>query len=259
LIDLPHFATFTAILHDSRFIAAAMAAALAGIVRGFSGFGSALIYVPLVAAIYEPRVAIVSLVLMDYVCVAPYAVRAMPKARWREVLPAFAASLIGVPLGTMTQNALDPVTLRWGMAAFVLAFVVLIATGWRYPWKPSPIAAMGAGALSGFSGGATQMSGPPIILYWLSSPSGAGIVRANLLVFLIMLGVVLVANYAWHGLLKPLPIAIGVLLWPVYILALAVGARWFRGASDASYRRVAYLIVAASALVSLPIFDRILH
>jgi uncharacterized membrane protein YfcA len=30
---------------------------LAGAARGFSGFGSALIYVPLISAIYDPRTA----------------------------------------------------------------------------------------------------------------------------------------------------------------------------------------------------------
>ncbi len=34
-------------------------AALSGLVRGFSGFGSALIYMPLMAAIYDPRIAAV--------------------------------------------------------------------------------------------------------------------------------------------------------------------------------------------------------
>jgi uncharacterized membrane protein YfcA len=245
LIQLPDLSTLAATLHDGRFIAAVVIAALAGVVRGFSGFGSALIYVPLIAALYEPRVATVSFVLMDYVCVAPYAVRAMPQAQWRQVLPAFAASLLTVPLGTMVQSAADPVPLR--------------ASGWRYPFKPSALAAACAGALSGFAGGAVQLGGPPVILYWLGSPSGANVVRSNLLVFLVMLGLMLMANYAWHGLMTAQPIALAVLLWPAYILALAVGARWFRGASDVHYRRVAYVMVAAAALVSMPVFDRFLH
>ena len=74
-----------------------------------------------------------------------------------------------------------------------------------------------------------------------------------------MLGFTLVANYAWHGLMTAQPIALAVLLWPAYIVALAIGARWFRGASDVHYRRVAYVMVAAAALVSMPVFDRFLH
>ncbi len=259
MIQFPDLTVFAATLHDDRFMAAVAVAALAGVVRGFSGFGSALIYVPLIAALYEPRFATVSFVLMDYVCVAPYALRAVPQAQWRQVMPAFAASLLTVPLGTMLQNAADPVPLRWGMAGFVLAFVALLASGWRYPFKPNAPAAACAGALSGFTGGAVQMSGPPVILYWLGSPSGVVIIRSNLLVFLVMLGFTLMVNYAWHGLMTAQPIALAVLLWPAYIVALAIGARWFRGASDVHYRRVAYGIVALAALVSMPIFDKILH
>jgi len=259
VIELPDINTLAAMLHDGRLIAAVVVAMLAGVVRGFSGFGSALIYVPLIAAIYEPRIATVSFAIMDYVCVLPYAVRAFPRARWHEVLPAFAAALVTVPLGTMMQNAVDPIALRWGMAIFVLVFVVLFAAGWRYPFKPSTLAASVAGALSGFAGGATQMSGPPAILYWLGSPENAAIIRANLLVFLILLGMTLLANYAWHGLMTANPIALAVLLWPAYIVALAIGALWFRGASDQSYRRIAYVIVALAAATSMPVFDRLLH
>jgi uncharacterized membrane protein YuzA (DUF378 family) len=55
------------------------------------------------------------------------------------------------------------------------------------------------------------------------------------------------------------PIALAVLLWPVYILALFVGVRAFHGASEATYRRIAYAIVMLAAVVSLPLFDRLLH
>jgi len=36
---------------------------------------------------------------------------------------------------------------------------------------------------------------------------------------------------------------------------LALGAFWFHGASEALYRRIAYLVIALAVLVSLPIFD----
>jgi uncharacterized membrane protein YfcA len=259
LIHLPDLAAFAAMLNSGRFAAAVVVALLAGVVRGFSGFGSALIYVPLIAAIYEPRVATVSFVLMDFICVAPFATGSFAQCHWREVLPALAAAVVTVPLGTLMQNAVDPVILRWGMAGFVLAFVLLLVAGWRYPFKPSMPAAIGAGALSGFTGGAAQLGGPPVILYWLGSPGSAALVRANLLVYLVLLALTLMANYAWHGLMTERPIALAVMLWPVYIVALLTGSRWFHGSSDRGYRRVAYLVVALAAIASLPLFDHVLH
>jgi uncharacterized membrane protein YfcA len=259
VIQLPDSAAFLAVLHHGSFIAAALVAVTAGVVRGFSGFGAALIYVPLTAAIYTPQVAVASFVLIDFTCTVPYAVRAFGNCRWREVFPAYAAAFVLAPLGTLAQAELSPVVLRWGMATIVLCFVLLLASGWRYPGKPSTSAAMGAGAISGFFGGAAQLSGPPLIIYWLSSPTAAAFVRANMLVYLLLIAVTMAGNYALHGLMTAQPIALAVLLCPVYVLALWLGARWFRGASDQAYRRIAYAIVALAALASMPVFDRLLH
>ena len=54
VIDLPDDATFAAALSEQRLVMAMAVAALAGLVRGFSGFGGAMIYMPLVAALYDP-------------------------------------------------------------------------------------------------------------------------------------------------------------------------------------------------------------
>ena len=86
MIDLPDSATFAAIVSERRFIAAVTIAALSGVVRGFSGFGSAMIYMPLVAAVYDPRVAAITLLLVDLVGSTPFAIR-IRSCVAREVLP----------------------------------------------------------------------------------------------------------------------------------------------------------------------------
>ena len=56
VIDLPASSTFTAVMTDPRFTLALGISVLSGVVRGFSGFGSALIYVPLMSALYGPQI-----------------------------------------------------------------------------------------------------------------------------------------------------------------------------------------------------------
>jgi len=34
-----------------------------------------------------------------------------------------------------------------------------------------------------------------------------------------------------------------------------IGSRWFHGTSDLAYRRAAYAIIVAAAIVSLPLWD----
>ena len=72
MIDLPDSATFAAALSERRLFMAMAVAALAGLVRGFSGFGGAMIYMPLVAAVYDPRIAAVTFLLIDFVSSSPF-------------------------------------------------------------------------------------------------------------------------------------------------------------------------------------------
>ncbi len=66
MIELPDSATFSATFADPRTYAAMAVSILAGAVRGFSGFGSALIFVPLMSAIYDPRTAAGTFLLIDF-------------------------------------------------------------------------------------------------------------------------------------------------------------------------------------------------
>ena len=152
-MTLPDSSLFAAAIADRRFLAALAVAALSGVVRGFSGFGSALIYMPLVAAVYDPRVAAVTLLLIDTVGAAPFAV------------------------------------------------------------------------------------------------------RANLLVYFLLLDAMLCVVYYWQGLLSADLLALSALLAIPFFVATAVGAYFFAGTSDLIYRRIAYVIIAAAALVSLPLLD----
>jgi uncharacterized membrane protein YfcA len=255
LNDLPDFATLSAVLHDGRFAAAVVIAALAGLVRGFSGFGSALIYMPLIAAVYGPHIAAPTLLLIDTICALPFAVRAMPHCNWREVTPVTIGGAVTLPIGAMALLLVDPLSLRWFIAALVLVALVTLAAGWRYHGRPTLAASLGVGALAGFGGGAVQIGAPPLLVFWLGGTNNAVTVRANIMVYFIMQGALSMVMYFFSGLFSTQVIILSLLLGLPFAIAMAGGAFWFHGTSDALYRRAAYLIIALAALVSLPVFD----
>lgn len=257
--DFPDSAHFAAALEDQRFYAALLVAVLSGVVRGFSGFGSALMYIPLVSAIYEPRVAVVSFALIDFFCTLPLAVRAYPVSNRGEVWPLTIATGLTMPLGAMLLRYVEPVILRWFVAALVLGLLAVLISGWRYRGKPTVPLTIGIGLISGVTGGAVQLTGPFLIVYWLGSTYPAAIVRANLILFFGLTDAILCVVYYWQGLMAPEVIALALLVAVPYVLALGGGAFFFKGTSELLYRRIAYAIVAAAAIVSLPLFDGVLR
>jgi hypothetical protein len=102
-----------------------------------------------------------------------------------------------------------------------------------------------------------QIAGPAPIIYWLGGPNSAQVVRANLMVYFAIIGIVAGAIYYFRGLFTPDVLVLSALVGPIYVAALAAGALLFRGASEGAYRRVAYAIIAISAVVSLPLFDEL--
>jgi len=255
MIDPQSLILFKDAIADPRFAVAVGIAALSGLVRGFSGFGSALIYMPLISAVYSPRLAAPTLLLIDTICALPFALLAIPQCNWREVAPVSLAGAAVLPFGAMALVLLDPLWLRWFIAGLVLAALATLTAGWRYHGRPTLAASLGVGALAGFGGGAVQIGAPPLLLFWLGGNNDAVTVRANIMVYFIVQGALSMVMYFFGGLFGAQAIILSLLLGFPFAVAMASGARWFRGASETLYRRAAYLIIALAMLVSLPVLD----
>ena len=139
-----------------------IAAGLAGLVRGFSGFGAAMIFVPLASVVVDPRLGVVTLFLIDLTMGLPMFVRALRYCAWRPVLLLWSGAALAVPLGSYLLVTMDAVQLRWVLALIILGLVALLLSGWRYHGKPSVPATLGVGGLAGAMGGLAGLSGPPL-------------------------------------------------------------------------------------------------
>jgi uncharacterized protein len=256
VIDLPTSSTFAAVIADPRFALALGISVLSGVVRGFSGFGSALIYVPLMSALYGPKVGAASFLLTDFATGIVFSIGVWRLAAWREVIPIAIAAIIAAPFGALILQHSDPVALRWAMTALVFVIVVVLASGWRYHGKPMLILTLAVGLAAGTMGGAVQISGPPVMLFWLSSMATVAVVRANFVVFFAVMASALVVTYLGTGLLTAEVIALAAFLAPLHILAMFAGAKVFHVASEQTYRRTAYAIITLAALFSMPLWDK---
>ncbi|QBK31701.1 sulfite exporter TauE/SafE family protein [Roseitalea porphyridii] len=231
------------------------AVAVAGVVRGFSGFGTAMIVVPIAAAAYSPQIAVVIVALIDTLPMVPLIAAAWPRADWRQLPPILAGYAIALPLGLWFLIAGDPTLLRWFMSVVIFIVVAVLWSGWYYTGPRNLPVRMAVGGMSGFLGGAASIAGPPVILYWMALRTGAGVVRANLIIFLAAAELFAIAGLYVSGLFTARSVSLGIACMPVYLVALFVGARLFGMASEAGYRRVALIIVACAALLALPALD----
>jgi uncharacterized membrane protein YfcA len=229
---------------------------LGGLVRGFTGFGFAMVFMPLASIVLGPVAALGLIWFIDLPFALPLAARSAKRAEWREVLPLLATATLALPAGIWLLLWLDRETMRWVLAGLVLAAVTLLASGWRYHGRPGIPLSLGVGVLSGLCNGMASIGGMPLAVFWLGAQrNDRHKTRANLQTFFGLSTLISGATLWYAGILTGTALLVAAPLFAVYGLGLWAGTHGFKLASEASFRRIAHLVIFLSALVSLPLWD----
>jgi uncharacterized membrane protein YfcA len=237
----------------------ATSAIIAGLARGFSGFGAALIFIPLASTAIGPTMAAALLLVVDIVMASPLFPRAWTIADRSNVGTMLFGTLVGVPIGTFVLTWSDPIAIRWMIACLVLVMLALLMSGWRYHGRPAAPVDIGVGMVAGFFTGIAQVGGPPVVAYWLGSAKGPDLVRANIVIYFAASALITCVSYVIAGLLTTKVIGLALLIGPAYGLGLWAGSHGFGLASEATFRRICYALIALAGLFSLPVLDGVIR
>lgn len=228
---------------------------VAGLVRGFTGFGTALVFLPVGTLFLPLPQAVLVLCVVDLIALPVILPRAWPSAQKREVGLLALAAFVGAPLGVALLRLLDATSLRWGVAAVASLTLAALVSGWRYRRRVGRAGLLTIGGLSGVLGGSTGLAGPPVILFYLAGQAGVAAVRANVILFLAAIDVLITANLVLSGLVDGVSFWLALALVAPYAAGLAAGQALFRPERERAFRGLAYVVIAASILSGLPLFD----
>ncbi len=231
------------------------AAFTAGLVRGFTGFGTAMIYLPVAGQILSPFGAITTLVIMDIAAPLPI----LPRA-WRDGDPKDVARLgvglvVAMPLGIFALTLVEPEVFRYGVSIVAFFLLACLIGGIRYHGVLTRPLVFGTGAMSGFLAGSVGLAGPPVILLYMASARAVKTIRANTLMFLVLTDIALLPMLALFGRLEGSSILLGLAMIIPAAIGNITGAMLFRPGKERLYRNAAYLVIGVSALSGLPIWD----
>ena len=240
-------------------IAISAIAFVSGTARGFSGFGSALIFMPLASSIAAPRLVAALLLIIDFIGAAPLIPNAWKQADRKATAIIALGALVGVPIGTWFLSRLEPVTTRWIISGFVFALLLLLLSGWRYRGRDHAAISIGIGGLAGFCSGLAQTGGPPIVGYWLGRPIASVIQRANIVLFFAASDFFSLVSYAVTGLITLDALRFALVVGPIYGAGVWFGASLFGRASETLFRAICYTLIAAAVILGLPALDNVLR
>jgi uncharacterized membrane protein YfcA len=242
--------------HYLVYLVIAAAATLGGLSRGFSGFGAAMVFMPIASAVLTPVVATPVLLLTDLISSSLVLRGALAQFCWRDMKWILAGALIGFPLGIEILTRSDPIAVRWMASIIMLASLIFIASGWRYRGPRSSHVMVSVGLTSGTMSGVAQIGNPPVIAYWLGTDMPSERMRPNMIVYFSILTAIGVAIFLAKGLMTLNILGLVCASLPGYLLGMSVGNRFFPLASPATFRKIAFALIVASIITGLPLLDQ---
>ncbi len=233
-----------------------LAVVVAGLVRGFAGFGSPLIIMPAASSVLMPFGALIFLCVVELVGPLPNLPGALRKGERRDVLLLLISAAVALPFGLALVQLMLPEVFNWGVSIIVIVMLGLLMTGWRYEALVGRREIVGVGLLGGFLGGVSGLAGPPVVMFYLASTRTVEIIRANFNLYLLGINVLTIAALTFFAQFDGQAFAAGLLLILPYIAANAAGARLFRPEREKLFRGVAYTAIGGAAILGLPLWSQ---
>jgi uncharacterized membrane protein YfcA len=233
-------------------VLAAVAAAvflLAAVAQAVTGFGFALVAVPLLALVTDSVTAVVATTAVSLVLTGVVGYRERAHVQRPTAIRFIAAGLIGMPLGLVALSRLDERSSTILIAVGVLLCAGLLGSGVALPAERGP--QWGTGVLSGALLTSTGMNGPPVVLMMQSISPAPRRFRATLQVVFFGQDAAAVVAFAVLGYLDPAVAAV------VGAGAVGVPAGWWLGErlfgllTPAQFRVLVLGTVTSTAVASI--------
>lgn len=229
----------------------AAAAFVAGVIRGFSGFGSALIIVPIAAVYLGPQLAVPVVTAVHLVTSVQLLPQAIKDVEWARVAPLSIAGCFTIPVGAWVLVSGDPDMIRKGISVLIIFFAFMMMRGWRYTGKINGWVMGAVGLFGGFVTGAASVGGPPVVTFLMAGPFSAAQNRAAIILYFIFVQIAAMALYWVGGLLVAQIIGVCLLIMPTLMTGMWIGQRMFAKSSEEGYRRFALIFLMVIGIATL--------
>ena len=209
-----------------NYLLIALVVIFSGFLRGFIGFGSGLLMIPILSYFYSPVFAMVFYIVIEIQATIYLTFDGFKKANLKEITPMMATMMLTIPFGTIFLVSVDEQIIKTLMSILLIFFVILIGSGWRIKSTITKYVLVLGGAISGLMQGATGMGGPPYVTVLLSKNDSDEVARANILVITSGLVISAIMSLYYFGLFTKDNLFTGAITAQVYVFATYIGARY---------------------------------
>jgi uncharacterized membrane protein YfcA len=198
---------------------------MAGLIQGLSGFGSALLAMPLLTIFIDVKVAVPLCILNSFLITSYLSFKLKNYMEMKKILPLLAGSLPGIYIGISFLKSMDAELIKILLGLMIVSYCLYTLIFQPAPRKIHSVWAYIAGFATGFIGSAFSAGGPPTIIYTTLTGWTKNHIKATMTGFFFIGNIIIIIGHAASGItnalvLKYMLISSGFVLLGVYIGSL---------------------------------------
>jgi uncharacterized membrane protein YfcA len=220
---------------------------IASSAQAITGFGYAMLAVPLLSVVIDAHTAVVGAALAGLGLSTIGTIQERAHVSWRPTLIMCGTSLLGMPFGIVLLHVLDARALRLLIAGVVLVCTAQVWRNVRLPERASVVGVLGL--ITGVLATATGTNGPPLVAAFQAMGYEPRRFRATMAATFLLTGVLSLAAFAIGGDVDRASLMVSLAAVPAAIAGWLVGNRVFARIDAVLFRRIVLIaLVCASAV-----------
>lgn len=230
-------------------LATALVFLVAAVIQAVTGFGFALIAVPLLAVVLGPAPAVVATTAVSLLLSVAIVWDDWDHIRWPEMAVLSVAGIAGMPLGLWVLTEVPERVLTAVIAVVLLASTALVAFGARL--RDNRATEVAVGVTSGALLTSTGMNGPPLVVAFQAQGMPPRPFRGTLSAVFLAQGLAAISLLAVKGQVAGEALTAVAIGLPMLALGWIVGNHLFNRLDALVFRRIVLAMLVVSALIAL--------
>ena len=214
-----------------------------GLVQGYTGWGAAMLMMPLMTLVYPPIEALALLVVGGLLVSAQLYPSAIREFNWTDMRILLLTLILLTPIGSIILLSMDPNLVRKIIGGFLVLVSVLVLSGWQYRGKRGAAAAFLFGGVAGIINGFAGLGSPILAIYIMAFPGQASTQRSNLIVASGLIIFTIMIIFSLNGIMAWSLILTGILLAPTQMIGASIGARIFAYSPQEYFKKITLIII----------------
>ena len=224
---------------------------MAGFIQGLSGFGSALLAMPLLTIFIDVRIAVPLCILNSFLITSYLSFKLKDYMEIKKILPLIVGSLPGIYLGIVFLKSMEPGLIKILLGLLIVSYCLYTLVARPAPRKIHRAWAYVAGFGTGFIGAAFSAGGPPAIIYTSLTGWSKDHIKATLTGFFLIGNIFVIFGHAASGLTNTLVLKYMLVSAVFVILGVYLGSRLYDKTDTRVYLKVILITLMALGVMMI--------